>query len=322
VDFANLSRRGRAGARLGFAAGDGTWVDAGELAAASVGNALEIAVPFDTLGIRGGDAAVLAAVATRGAKNVDVIPSGGPGEFKAPVVSIGKRLFLLEDAQGDDHGPGGYTYPTNAVFTPGCFDMVSFECREGDDEVTFNVKLASEITNPWNSGIGLSVQTIDIYIDTDHKPGSGLTEALGGRRVEFEPECAWEYAIWVEGWNQKVFAADGSEVGGITAAVDSVNNVVSISVPKSVIGSPEPGWGFQVFVLGQEGYPAQGNLRVREVMTQAAEWRFGGGDDGMYDPNVIDMLVPAGRAQAEILGAYDAKAERLAQVPMVYPGLE
>ena len=322
VDFANLARRGRAGARLAFAAGDGTWTDAVELAAASVGNALEIAVPFEALGIRGGDTAVLAAVATRGGKNAGVIPSGGPAEFKAPVVSVGKRLFLLEDVQRDDHGPGDYTYPTNAVFTPNCFDMVSFECREGDDEVTFNVKLASEITNPWNSGIGLSVQTIDIYIDTDHEPGSGLTEALGGRRVEFEPECAWEYAIWVEGWNQKVFAADGSEVGGITAAVDSVNNTVSISVPKSIIGSPEPGWGFQVFVLGQEGYPAQGNLRVREVMAQAAEWRFGGGDDGMYDPNVIDMLVPAGRAQEEILGAYDAKAERLAAVPMVYPKFE
>ena len=77
-----------------------------------------------------------------------------------------------------------------------------------------------------------------------------------------------------------------------------------------------------MFVLGQEGYPAQGNLRVREVMAQAAEWRFGGGDDGMYDPNVIDMLVPAGRAQEEILGAYDAKAERLAAVPMVYPKFE
>ena len=77
-----------------------------------------------------------------------------------------------------------------------------------------------------------------------------------------------------------------------------------------------------MFVLGQEGFPVQGNLRVREVMAQAAEWRFGGGDDGMYDPNVIDMLVPAGRVQGEILGSYDVKAERLAIVPMVYPGFE
>jgi hypothetical protein len=42
----------------------------------------------------------------------------------------------------------------------------------------------------------------------------------------------------------------------------------------------------------------------------------------MYDPNVIDMLVPAGRSQEEILGAYDVKAGTLAKVPMVYPGFE
>ena len=77
-----------------------------------------------------------------------------------------------------------------------------------------------------------------------------------------------------------------------------------------------------MFVLGQEGFPVQGNLRVREVMAQAAEWRFGGGDDGMYDPNVIDMLVPEGRVQEQILGAYDAKAQRLAEAPMVYPEFE
>lgn len=319
VDFANVLKPGRKVAHLALAAGDGAWVDAGELEAASVGEALEIAVPFEALGIRGADAAVLAAVATRGGRNVDVIPSGGPAEFRAPMVSMGKRLFLLEDARGDDYGPGCYTYPTNAVFTPGCFDMASFECVESADEVTFNVGLATEIINPWNSGIGLSVQTIDIYIDTDHVPGSGLTDALGGRRVKFEPESAWEYAIWVEGWNQRVFASDGSEVGGITAAVDAVNNVVSITVPKSIIGSPEPGWGFQVFVLGQEGFPSQGNLRVREVVEQAAEWRFGGGDNGIYDPNVIDMLVPAGRSQEEMLSDFDVKARRLAEVPMVYP---
>lgn len=252
-------------------------------------------------------------------RNAAIMPAGGPAEFKAPVVTSGKRLFAIDDPRGDDHGPGQYTYPTNPVFTPGCFDMVSFECIDSGDDVTFNVRLASEIINHWNSGIGLSVQTIDVYIDTDHKPGSGLADALGGRRVRFEPESAWEYAIWVEGWNQRVFAADGTETGGVTVSVDSINNVVSITVPKSIIGSPEPGWGFQVFVLGQEGFPSQGNLRVREVMEQAVEWRFGGGDNGVYDPNVVDMLCPVGRTQEEILKAYDVKARKQAEVPMVYP---
>ena len=237
------------------------------------------------------------------------------------MVTAGKRLFLLDDPKGDDHGPGTYTYPTTPVFTPGCFDMLSFECVDSGDEVTFNVRLAAEIVNHWNSGIGLSVQTIDIYIDTDGKPGSGNTDTLGGRRVKFAPESGWEYAVWVEGWNQRVFAADGTETGGVVASVDSINNVVSIVVPKSIIGTPEPGWGFQVFVMGQEGFPSQGNLRVREVVELAAEWRFGGGDNGLVDPNVIDMLAPSGdaRTQETILGAYSVGARKQAEVPMVYP---
>lgn len=147
--------------------------------------------------------------------------------------------------------------------------------------------------------------------------------------MKFETESAWNYAVWVEGRNQRVFAGDGSETGGVTASVDTLNNVVSIAVPKSIIGTPEPGWGFQVFVMGQEGFPSQGNLRVREVMELAAEWRFGGGDNGIYDPNVIDMLAPgvaAGaaaapipRTQESILSAYDTAARKQAEVPMVYP---
>ncbi|MEA4882057.1 MAG: glucodextranase DOMON-like domain-containing protein [Clostridia bacterium] len=319
VDFKQVVENGPVTARLALALGDGAWEDVCELQTAGVGEALEVSVPFAALGISSADTAVLAVVATRGGRNVDVIPASGPADFMAPIVGSGVSLFRISDPEGDDHGPGTYAYPMNAVFTPGAFDLTSFECIDGGDELTLNVGLAGKIVNPWKSGIGLSVQTIDIYIDTDHTIGSGLTEALGGRRVSFAAESAWDYAIWIEGWHQRVFSADGSEVGGITASVDPINNVVSITVPKSIVGTPEPGWGFQVFVLGQEGYPSQGNLRVREVMEQAAEWRFGGGDNGVFDPNVIDMLVPVGHSQEQTLSNYDAGARRQAEVQMVYP---
>jgi len=322
VDFAGIERAGRATALLSVAAGDDTWTEVSRINTVGVGEALEISVPFEVLRMKPADVAHIVVVASSKDQNIDMIPTSGPAEFKAPVVTVGRRLFRVEDPRGDDHGPGTYNYPTNPVFTPGAFDMVSFEVIDSGEEVVFNVELAGEITNPWNSGIGLSVQTIDIYIDTDNKASSGSTKALGGRRVEFEPECAWEYAIWVEGWNQRVFMPEGGDVGGVTATVDTIGNLVSISVPKSIIGQPEPGWGYQVFVLGQEGYPSEGNLRVREVMEQAAEWRFGGGDNSVYDPNVIDMLVPTGRTQEEILSAYDVSAKKLAVVPMIYPDWE
>jgi len=49
------------------------------------------------------------------------------------------------DPTGDDKGPGGYTYPTDAVYTPGSFDLVSLEVGEGDNpdfKVTMNDRLA------------------------------------------------------------------------------------------------------------------------------------------------------------------------------------
>lgn len=80
--------------------------------------------------------------------------------------------------------------------------------------------------------------------------------------------------------------------------------------------------GYQVFILSQEGYAATGNLRVREVLETAQEWRLGGGHDSHIDPNVLDLLAPSGMTQEEILGAYDVDTGTLAEVPMVYGSKE
>ncbi|MGE5594205.1 MAG: glucodextranase DOMON-like domain-containing protein [Betaproteobacteria bacterium] len=321
VDLLGLDGPGPAKARLAFAGGDETWVDVKELSAAGADRTIEIKVAFADIGLQPGDSASLALVASWGGRNVDMLPVEGPAEVKVPEVIIGKTLFRWDDPAGDDHGPGTYTYPLNAVFTPGVFDMLSFEVLEAQDDIVFQVRIAGDITNPWNSPVGVSLQTIDIYIDTDHKPGSGRTEALGGRHVTFAPESAWEYAIWVEGWNQRIFAADDREVqAAIRVSQDPVNKVISVRVPRAALGDPRPDWGYQVFLLSQEGYPSPGSLRVREVLSTAQEWRLGGGHDSEADPNVIDLLAPAGTAQEDILGAYDVNTGRLAEVPMVYGG--
>lgn len=281
---------------------------------------VELAVPFGVLDLQAAESASLALVAVRQGEIAQVVPAAGPVRIQVPEVIRGDLVFEREDPAGDDYGPGAYVYPGNAVFTPGVFDMRRFQVfREGND-VVFKVSLEGAIDNVWNSPIGLSVQTIDIYVDTDRQPGSGKTEALGGRRVRFAPESAWERAIWIEGWNQRIFTADGSEPEGasrLRVTTDAAERSVTVRVPVSAIGEPQPTWGYQVFVLGQEGYPEGDSLRVREVKTHQAEWRFGGGDDDVWDPNVIDLLAPEGVTQEAILGAYSILQERLAEVPMV-----
>lgn len=288
--------------------------------AAGKGTTLELAVPFGLLDLRAAESASLTLVLAQGSAIREVLPVAGPVRVQVPEVIGGDLVFECKDPTGDDHGPGSYTYPGNAVFTPGVFDLTRFQVFKEGNDVVFKIYLAGEINNVWNSPIGLSVQTIDIYIDKDHKAGSGQTKALGGRRVQFAPESAWEDAIWVEGWNQKLFTADGQEVAGanLRVSVDTAERSVTVRVAAAAIGTPQPGWGYQVFVLGQEGYPESDSLRVREVKAQKQEWRFGGGDDGPYDPNVIDMLAPEGTTQEQLLSAYDVAGKKLAVVPMVY----
>ncbi len=94
---------------------------------------------------------------------------------------------------------------------------------------------------------------------------------------------------------------------------------MTIQVPKSALGTPQDDWGgYIVLIMGQEGFPASDSLRVREVLKHAQEWRFGGGHDGIFDPNVIDLLALPGR-QEEMLSAYDPAAGGvLAEVGAVY----
>jgi carbohydrate-binding DOMON domain-containing protein len=52
------------------------------------------------------------------------------------------------DPTGDDKGPGGYTYPTDAVYTPGSFDLVEFEVTGGDN-ADFKVTVNDRLADPW-----------------------------------------------------------------------------------------------------------------------------------------------------------------------------
>lgn len=349
LDFATAPAGLRPTVTVSEAAGHGAWREVATLRQAGLGGVFEARIPFDLLGYEPGDpvrvVAVLAEHVTdsAGAAAEDAgadgqhlgapaggaggpgavvvererLPADGPAVVFVPRPTEGTLVFRMDDPEGDDYGPGTYTYPLNAVFEPGVFDMTSFEVYETENDVIFHVQFKGPVNNVWGSPIGLSVQTIDIYIDTDGVAGSGSTEALAGRRVRIAEDSAWEYAVWVEGWNQALFSADGTALPArVRAVTDPIHRRVTIQVPKAAIGAPQPHWGYVVLILGQEGFPASDSLRVREVVRVAQEWRFGGGHDGPFDPNVIDMLAPAGQQERQLSG-YDADAGVLAEIRAV-----
>jgi C-terminal binding-module, SLH-like, of glucodextranase len=249
--------------------------------------------------------------------------------------------FKLSDPVGDDKGPGAYLYPTDAVYKPGSFDITDFEVVPKGDIVEFKVTVKARIEDPWDSaawgGNGFSVQMAFIHVDTDHLKGSGVRDGLPGTNVRFAEDQAWDKVVIISPqgptrvnsevdskcpqWKDRVLVPKLTRAQGrtLTAVVDV----------KALGGPPQPGWGYQVLMQSNEGFPDKTDLLTRKVNEFEGQHRFGGGTDYDNDPHAVDILVPPGgdpvQKQYEILSKYNkaattsVKPEDLAVVPMVYP---
>jgi hypothetical protein len=214
----------------------------------------------------------------------------------------------LTDPTGDDYGPGTYAYPLDAVFTAGSFDITRLTVSEAGSKVRFEIEIAGELTDPWGSGAGFSLQSIDIYIDKDGVAGSGATWGLTRRNVEFSPSSAWEYCVWCappfDDFETHVVDQNGNTYySGVSALVDQTDDVITIDVPKSTIGTPSAAWNYVVLMLSQSGYDSG---RVRAVNADVGQWVLGGGDDGQWDSNVIDLVAGPGVPQQAVLANWSA----------------
>jgi len=228
-----------------------------------------------------------------------------PGILLDPYISTPQKASLnmhIDDPAGDDNGPGTYTYPTNSVFKAGDFDLLAFELKSEGDNYIFRWELKN-VDNPWNGPWGISKQVLMVFIDNGE---GGTVEGLEGMNAMFSSDMKWDKAIKLEGWESKYYKVDGGEIGeedlkdiGATSTVTyGEDGWVELKVPKEAIGDIGKGSKVVAMVLGQDGY---GPGRIRQVNAKAEEWRFGGGSDGNEDPNIIDMIVPEGYSQSEIL---------------------
>jgi alpha-amylase/alpha-mannosidase (GH57 family) len=329
---------GEEGLRL-FAVGeDGTWSVERELtpdaALAMEGTVVEMALPFAALGpVDSGDVFQVRAVLSRNEADIQVVPAGGPARLVVPDLGLTTNVLEVVDPGGDDNGPGSYTYPTDGVFGGGAFDLTSFSVGYDEENIVFKLTVAGPVENVWGSPNGLSVQTIDIYID-QNGPETGARLLLPGRNAALSKEFAWDYAIWVEGWVPGIYVpgAEAPEQVDVqwTVLVDPGQSKVTVKVPKELLGSDPENWAYAAVLLGQEGYPATGVWRVRDVEATAKQWRFGGGPADTNHTRIVDLAWPAGAglSQAEILGTYppsqDTNLDALGpddfcQIPMIRP---
>jgi alpha-amylase/alpha-mannosidase (GH57 family) len=306
-------------------------------AAAAGARTVEIAVPLSVFGELGtGDALYAQVVLSRPGADIAFAP-GGPLTLRLPDLGTTKPVLTIADPAGDDHGPGGYTYPTDTVFEKGVFDIERFSVSQNDQNLVLQFTVAGPVANPWNSGIGLSVQTFDVYIDVDPGAGTGSRRLLEGRNASLANGNGWEYAVWVEGWHQKLIVPDANgkpvEVAGspVKVIVNAAKREVTILVSKKALAGLDPLKAGYVGVLAsQDGYPAAGVRRIREVLAASAQWRIGGAPADTNHTRILDVAWPAEATpvQEQFLSAYPASQESgmdalgpddFAQVPMLAP---
>jgi hypothetical protein len=267
--------------------------------------------------------------------------SGAPAGGEA---AADDGVVRLMDPAGDDKGPGTYIYPSDQVYLPGSFDLRGLEVETKGNTVEFRVEVGRRIEDPWDSkawgGNGFSVQMAFIHIDTDHVAGSGATKSLPGTNVRFKDDEAWDRVVIISPQgptrvNSEVDAKaadvkDKVVVPTLTRAAG--RTLIAVVNTADLGGEPQPGWGYQVLMQSNEGFPAKTDLLTRKVNEFEGQHRFGGGTDYDNDPHVIDIFAGAAKGapgeaqqQYEILGAYNAEAteptaENQATVPMIYPG--
>ncbi|MCL5428819.1 MAG: glycoside hydrolase [Chloroflexi bacterium] len=329
-------------AQLFTASANGEWLDTGSSLRVGISaESIEVAIPRSSIGNADtGDTITLRAYyqlpnglnGEFALSDVDQLPSQGPARLTVPDLGTTEVLLEVSDPEGDDYGPGTYTYPQDVVFNAGNFDILNFQVGEDGENVVFKFVVRGPVDNPWGSPNGLALQTFDIYIDTDHD-GVGGKALFPGRNLALEGPFAWDFGIHAEGWTAGIYVP--SEEDGISQVAsssdfqilaDSGQRKITIRVPKSILGDNPEDWAFTAMVLSQEGFPSGGVMRVRDVLPIAEQWRIGGGPVGATNhTRVMDLVWPAPGFQEEWLSSFapsslpqtELTASDFARIPML-----
>jgi carbohydrate-binding DOMON domain-containing protein len=232
----------------------------------------------------------------------------------------------FKDPTGDDNGPGNYTYPTDAVYKRGSFDLTGFDVEAKGKKVDFDVTLNSPLEDPWRMGGGFSVQMIFIFID--NKEG-GFTETFPGLNVNFAADDGWDKVIIlspqppgrVKTEVEQKLSADMAKAAVIPTRTKGAGRTISATVDADQLGEGDPStWCYQVLVQSNEGFPEGKDLLTRKVNEYEGQHRFGGGTDYDCDPGVMDLLADDAQTQHDMLKYEcnpDGSAKQTATLKMV-----
>jgi len=217
------------------------------------------------------------------------------------------RVFVWKDAEGDDRGPGTYTYPTNTAFSGADADIAEVRLALTPTELLVYFRPVS--VNPASTFL-----TTYWLITFDTASGGDVTSlghnqttnALGVGTVPPHPELAPELEVAFTGPVGATARAGGVVLGtsGIRSAFQLSTGVVELAIPRSLLGASGPLDPLDVRVTVAAGLETFGSLR--EVAVMAAGFVPGGGIAQTTDPNFFDLAGATLANQQADLGDFDA----------------
>lgn len=254
---------------------------------------------------------------------VAVGADGGTSVVQRTVTStnFGAAVGTVDDPTGDDNGPGTYVYPAAGEFNAGAFDVTRFGVYNDGLNVNFVVTLAGDLRNPWG-GNQISVQRLNVYVRGG--AGAGSVPALPGTNARLA--APYDLVVTSDGFNDLgVRDAAGNTVGPASLLALPATRQIVASVPRTVLGSTNLSTAQYAVVMMSHAGDGEGTGHVRPVYDRAYwestagtdmwwihDYRLGGGagvyngdidarDTDTRDPNVVDILVPAGATQSQVL---------------------
>ncbi|MCK4258595.1 MAG: hypothetical protein KAX49_06430 [Halanaerobiales bacterium] len=226
-------------------------------------------------------------------------------------VQLPGLIFEMKDPVGDDWGPGYYTYPKHQHFQPfkGLFDLTRFAITDIGSDYLLEFDFG-KVDDPWNSKFGFSHPLIQIYID--NLPGGSVELFRPGARLKLDEDAPWDVMLNITGWwvrafrpsdraeieEKKIFWNDTKNPFDLEQVqVNIEENVIKIQLAKKVLGDLKSA---KLFLLVGAFEPFAPDY-FREITEDSGDWIFGGSTNPELDSRVLDILVPEGMIQEDVL---------------------
>lgn len=243
-------------------------------------------------------------------------------EIGTTIPATAQPVFSLTDAEGDDIGDGDYAYPARGDYPKGCFDLKRFEV----------------LKDRYNAYFRLEFSTLKAPLVLGNQPRSEKFVVGGiiaiqkgkGKKRHLQKYCHGVKFAGDDGYDVKVNVGTSVSLAGnfgeiffsspdIVSGISKYeSNAIEFSVPLELIDEPSENWRYFVgtCLVGSRTMSFLGEPMPVYKKPPAPLFIRGGNYD-FGNPSYMDILLPPGVDQLNVLGTYSAEKGELAIVPMV-----